>query len=214
MARAARQQGGEFVKFGGGEVHVDQIRGTDDGAHVGIEMGYANAECKSFINLGVHFGFDIGHFGVRDDVGSGEREISVGVEETGGFGLRGDGGPAITGPIGVESKVNAEVGVGMLFGPLCDFGKPRTGNKDAGGSNPVIFEGFFGGSIDGVHHAEIVGVDDEQTGIRGITETWRDGDRIVCRLTCGLLREQRSEGNTDKREESERTKHWASGLVR
>jgi len=66
--------------------------------------------------------------------------------------------------------MDAEVGAAMGLRRLRDFGKPRAGNEDAGGSDPVIVEGFFGARVDGVHHAEVVGVDDEEAGSGGITE--------------------------------------------
>lgn len=64
--------------------------------------------------------------------------------------------------------MDAQVGVGVGLGPLNDFGEPWTGDENAGGSDPVIFEGFGGSAIDGVHHAEVVGVDDEEAGVGGV----------------------------------------------
>jgi len=58
----------------------------------------------------------------------------------------------------------------MRFGPLRDFGEPRARNEDAGGRDPVFIEGFEDGGVDGVHHAEIVGVNDEEARIGGVAE--------------------------------------------
>lgn len=170
--RIVREEDGKFVGFGGGEIDINEVGRTDHSAHVGIEMGEVNTAGQSFIDLGMHFGLDVGHFGVSDEVGSGQRKIAIGIEETGAFGLSGHGGPAVTGPIGVEGKMDAEVGVGMGFGPLRDFREPRAGDEDAGGSDPMAFEGFFGGGVDAVHHAEIIRVDGEQAGIGRIPRRW------------------------------------------
>jgi hypothetical protein len=118
----------------------------------------------------VQFAFDVGHFGVGDHFGSEKGKVAIGIEEAGTFGLRRDGGPTITGPVGVESKMDAEVGVGMSFGPLRDFRKPRAGDENTGGSDPMVFKSLFDGGIDGMHHAVIIGMNDEQAGIGGIAE--------------------------------------------
>jgi len=209
--RVASEESGEFVGFGGGQVDVGETRGTDDGAHVGVEMRDVNASGESFVDLCVHFRFDVGWLGMSDDVRSGEGKITVGIEEAGVLGLRRNGRPAITGPIRVESEMDAEVGVGMGFRPLRDFGKPRAGNEDAGGSDPVIVEGFFGGGVDGVHHTEVVGVDDEEAGSGGIAEALSDGDGVVGRM-CWSLSEERSEGKEEDREKTGKTRHGASGF--
>lgn len=207
-----REEHGKFVGLGGGKVDLDEVGRADDGAHVGVEMREANAGGEGFVDLGVDFGFDIGHFGMFDNIGNREGEIAVRVEEAGVFGLRGDGRPAVTGPVGVESEVNTEVSIGMRFGPLRNFGKPRAWDHDAGGGDPVIIEGFFGGGVDGMHHAEIVSVDDKETGIGGIAETLCEGDGVVGWVGCGLLSEKRSEEKQEDSKGTDKTGHGASGL--
>ena len=166
---------GEFVGLAGGEIDSDEVSGTDDGAHVRIEMREVDAGGFGFVHLGVGLDGDVGHFGVGDNVGGEQRKIAIGVEEAGVWRLGRNGGPAVAGPIGVEGKMDAEVGVGMGLGPLRDFGEPRAGDEDAGGSDPVLIEGLEDGSVDGVHHAEIVGVNDEEARISGVTEALGDG---------------------------------------
>jgi len=115
--------------------------------------------------------------------------------------LRRDGGPTVAAPVRVKREMDAEVGVGVSFGPLCDFGEPRTGNENAGGSDPVLFEGFDGGGVDGVHHAEIVGMNDEEAGVGGVAEALGKGFGFG-RL--GLLRE--GTGKRTKKKEDNREK--------
>jgi len=112
---------------------------------------------------------------VGDNVRSEEREIAIGVEEAGAVGLRGNGRPTVASPIGVEGEMDAEVGVGMGLGPLRDFGEPGARNEDAGGSDPVFIESLEDGGVDGVHHAEIVGVDDEEAGVGRVAEALGEG---------------------------------------
>ena len=107
---------------------------------------------------------------MSDDVVSEEGKVAIGIEEAGAFGLRRDGGPTITGPLGVESKMDTEIGVGVSFGPLRDFRKPRAGDENTGGTDPMVFKGLLDGGIDGMHHAVIIGMNDEQPGIGGIAQ--------------------------------------------
>jgi hypothetical protein len=58
--------------------------------------------------------------------------------------------------------MDAEVGFGMRLGPLRDFGKPGTGDKNASRSDPMILESFLNSSVHGVHHSEIVGMNDQE----------------------------------------------------
>lgn len=172
----ARKKNRKLVGTRSVEIDLEEIARADDGAHVRVKVRNVDAGGRGFIDLGVDLGFDVGSFGVSDDVRCKERQIAIGVEKTGVFGLRGNGRPTVAGPIGVESEVDAEVGVGMGLGPLSDFGEPGTRNHDAGGSDPVIFEGFLDGGVDGVHHAVIVGVDDEEARVGRIAEAL--GERV------------------------------------
>lgn len=172
----ARKKDGKLVGTRSVEIDLEEIGGAHDGAHVGVKMRNVDAGGSGFVDLGMNFGFDVGSFGVSNDVRCEERQIAIGVEKAGVFGLRGNGRPTVAGPIGVESKVDAEVGVGMGLGPLSDFGEPGTRNHDAGGSDPVIFESFLDGGVDGVHHAVVVGVNDEKARVERIAEAM--GERV------------------------------------
>ena len=66
--------------------------------------------------------------------------------------------------------MQAEIGVGMVFGVLGDFRKPRTGNHDAGGIDCAGFERFDGGGVDGVSDAKIVGMDDQELCVGWVAE--------------------------------------------
>ena len=166
---------GEFIDLAGGEINLEEIISAENGAHVRVEMREVDAGGFGFIHLGVGFRGDIRHFGVGGDVGGEQRKIAIGVEEAGAWGLRRNGRPTVTGPIGIEGKMDAEVGVGMSLGPLRDFGEPRARNEDAGGSDPASIEGLEDGGVYGVHHAEVVGVDDEEARIGGVAEAFGEG---------------------------------------
>ena len=89
--------------------------------------------------------------------------------------LGGDAAPAIGLPFAGEGEVQAEIGVGMSFGVVGDFGEPGTRNHDAGGRDVVLVEGFEAGGVFGVGDGEVVGVKDEQLGVGGIAEALGDG---------------------------------------
>ena len=207
---ATHQERRELIRDGSLEIGLGEVGSADDGAHVRIDMGDVDTGGEGLVDLRVRFGEDVGHFCARVDILGEEREVAVGVEEAGILGLRGDSGPTIAGPIGVEGEMDAEVGVGMRFGPLSDFRKPRARNENAGGRDPVLFEGFFDGSVDGVHHGEVVGVDDEQPGIRGVAEALRES---LAGSRSRLLSETRSEGENKngKGKAGEAAKHESSG---
>jgi len=86
--RVADEESGQMVSAGSGEIDLEEIVGRDDGAHVRVEMREVNAGGGGFIDLGVRFGFDIGHLGVGDDVLGKEGKVTIGVEKAGAFGLR------------------------------------------------------------------------------------------------------------------------------
>ena len=70
--------------------------------------------------------------------------------------------------------MEAEIGIGMSLGVVGDFGEPRAGNHDAGGSCRAFVEGIEAGNVLGVRDGEVVGVDDEELGIGGIAQALGD----------------------------------------
>ena len=102
-------------------------------------------------------------------------EVSGGIEKAGNFVFGFDRAPAVGFPLGGEGEVQAEVGVGMSFGVVGNFGEPGAGNHDAGGGGGVLVEGVEAGGVFGVSDGEIVGVDDEEFRIGGVAEALGDG---------------------------------------
>ena len=167
------EEDGQLVLGSEADVDGEKIGRGEKRAHVRVKMGEMNSGGLRFVDLGASFGFDVAHFRVGDNIFGKEWEISIAVEQAGTFWLRGNGTPTEGGPVGVQGEVDAEVGVGMRLSPGGDFGKLGTRHHDAGGGDPTFFHGFFDGGIYGVHHSEVVGVDDEQARVRGIAETLR-----------------------------------------
>ena len=209
----AGEEHGEFVGLAGGEINRGKVAGADDRAHVGVQMRDVDAGGNGFIHLSVSFRGHIGHLGVGDNVFAGQREVAIGIKEAGTWGLRRNWRPTVTGPISVERKVHAQVGVGMSLGPLRDFGEPGARNKDAGGSDPVFFERLENGRVYGVHHTEIVGVNDEETRTGGVAEAL--GERF-CGGRSGLLSESGGElkEKKEKAEEEEQSRGRFHGFLK
>jgi len=209
----AGEEHGEFVGLAGGEINPGKVAGADDRAHVGVQMRDVDAGGNGFIHLSVSFRGHIGHLGVGDNVFAGQREVAIGIKEAGTWGLRRNWRPTVTGPISVERKVHAQVGVGMSLGPLRDFGEPGARNKDAGGSDPVFFERLENGRVYGVHHTEIVGVNDEETRTGGVAEAL--GERF-CGGRSGLLSESGGElkEKKEKAEEEEQSRGRFHGFLK
>lgn len=208
----AGEEHGEFVGLAGGEINRGKVVGADDRAHVGVQMRDVDAGGNGFIHLSVSFHGHIGHFGVGDNVGGEQREVAIGIEEAGTWGLRRNWRPTVTGPIGVEGKMDAEVGVGMSLGPLRDFGEPGARNEDAGGSDPVLVKGLEDGGVHGVHHAEIVGVNDEEARMgrvaEALGESFGGGRRGLLSERGGELKEKK-----EKAEEEEQSRGRFHGFL-
>lgn len=85
---ATNEERREFVGFGGSEIRFGEVGSADDGAHVGVEVRDVDAGSEGFVDLGVRFGENIGHFGAGVDVFGEEGKVAVGVEQAGIFGLR------------------------------------------------------------------------------------------------------------------------------
>src|SRR5947209_4533355 len=61
--------------------------------------------------------------------------------------------------------METEIGVRMRPSVISNFWKPRRRNHHAAGVHEARFECLDSGRVDGMGHAEIIGMDDEQLGI-------------------------------------------------
>lgn len=66
--------------------------------------------------------------------------------------------------------MQAQVGVGMGFGVFGDLGEPRARDHDAGGGGSAAIERGEAGLILRMADRQVVGVDDQQFGVRGIAQ--------------------------------------------
>ena len=71
--------------------------------------------------------------------------------------------------------MNAQVCVGVRFGEVGCLEKPRAGDQDAGGGDPVLLERFGNGAVHRVVHAVVVSMEDEQAGRRRVAESLLHG---------------------------------------
>ncbi len=174
-AGSDEREEGQFVFVSDFDVHGEEIGAREKCPHVAVEVGGMNSHGDGVIDLGANFafgfvGFQRGH-GLRR-IGP---EISGGIEEAGNFVFGCDRAPAVGFPFAGESEVQAEIGVGMGFGVVGDFGEPGAGNHDAGGGDGVLVEGVETGGVFRVSDGEVVGVEDEEFRVGGVAETFGDG---------------------------------------
>ncbi len=136
---------------------------------VGIEVRGFYTHGESAGDLRAEFGFDVP--GIDASFGRPiVMKVAVGVDKGWHFVARSDGSPAIVDALAGERKMEAEVCGRMGLCVVGNFGKPRTRNHEACGVNAAGFESMKGSGVDGVGHAEIVGVDDKELCIAGIAE--------------------------------------------
>src|SRR3954471_1300688 len=113
-------------------------------------------------------------------IGLEQREVAVLVEQARNFIARADGAPAKVCPLAVERKVDTKIGIGMRFRPIRNFWEPREGNQDAGRSYPVVLQRSERRPIHGMVGPKIVGVNDQQPRVGGISEPFLNRFRILC----------------------------------
>ena len=94
----------------------------------------------------------------------------------------------------------------MRLCPLCNFREPRTWHHDAGRVYPAFLERFFDCAVDRVHHAEIIGMDHQQSRIRGISKTL--GYRFS-----RLRDKSRSQENYGEQDRSETFQCWPPATI-
>jgi hypothetical protein len=102
------------------------------------------------VHLRACFRFHVWGLGTLNHLLAGEREETVGVEQTGVPRLGRDAPPAIGLPFGVQGQVDSEVGLGVLLCPGGYFGKPGAGHHDARRRDPAVLQGLHGGAVLGV----------------------------------------------------------------
>src|ERR1700735_4337787 len=111
-------------------------------------MREVDAHTVRAIDLGAQFSFDLIGLGVIYSLRSVERKITLRIQQARHLVPRGDWTPAIVGPFAVQGLMHAKVGIWVRFCELHGLRKPRAGDQDARGSDPVLFESFGDRAID------------------------------------------------------------------
>src|SRR6516225_9863550 len=114
-------------------------------------------------------------------------EVAVGVHETWDFGFRGDWTPAVVNPFARQREVKTKINVRMRLGIFGNLRKPRARHHNAGGVDVARFEGLDRCRIDGMSHADVVGVHDQKLGIAWKSELLSERFGVVLRGPCGGL---------------------------
>jgi hypothetical protein len=66
--------------------------------------------------------------------------------------------------------MEAEISAGMGFGIVSNFRKPGAGDHDAGGIDQAGFKRLDGGSVYGMSYPDVVGVNNEESGVGGLAK--------------------------------------------
>lgn len=166
-----------------GEINVEERLRAEERSHVAVEMRGLDAGGLGFVHLRAELGFHVRHLRVLVHIFGKERQVAIPIDKA-GMRLSRYRTPPVRCPICIEGEMDAEVGVGMALCPSRDLREPGTRHHDAGRGDPVMLEGIFDGVVNGVHHPEIVGMDDQQARIRRIAQAFGDG--LAIRVRRGL----------------------------
>ncbi len=94
--------------------------------------------------------------------------------------------------------MNSEVGVGMRFRVIGDFGEPRSGHDDAGGGDVALIQCFEAGGVFGMGDRKVIGVNDEQFCFGGIAEALGYGFGLRGDGAAGCGRQKNGKSNSAK----------------
>src|ERR1039458_8472667 len=78
--------------------------------------------------------------------------------------------PAIARPFAGQRQMQAQIRVRMRLGILGHFRQPGTGHHDAGGTDRMPVESGEAGAVLGVAYRQVVCMDNQQLGVRGVSE--------------------------------------------
>src|ERR1035437_430974 len=123
------------------------------------------------------------------DVEIATREIPARIGQSRSFLQAGDWTPSEARPIRVQIEPYAQGGIGMVTRPAQDLGEPRPRHQNARRRHPALLQRLKAGLVDGVRHAQILGLNHKQTRIRRITQLLGHGLRLgwrclLCRCPC------------------------------
>lgn len=142
-----RDKEGEFVFVGQAQCYLKQLRTVlVETILMGVEVGGMDAHVISAVDLCSEF--DFGLLGV--DAGGGGpivEKIAVGIKQGRDEITGSDGAPAVVNTLASEGEVETKIDGGMRFCVVCDFGKPRAGNHDAGGIDQTSLKRLSGGGV-------------------------------------------------------------------
>src|SRR5437870_8247140 len=68
--------------------------------------------------------------------------------------------------------MHPEVGVSVGLRPMRCFREPGARHHDARRGDPVVLQGLLDSAVDGMRHTEVIGMNHQQAGVRGVTKTF------------------------------------------
>ena len=113
---------------------------------MGIEVSGVDAHRISAFDLCAEFDFGL----LRVNASGGGpivEKIAVGIKQGRDEITGSDGAPAVVNTLASEGEVETKIDGGMRFCVVCDFGKPRAGNHDAGGIDQTCLKRLRGGGV-------------------------------------------------------------------
>jgi len=189
---------GKIIFMSDAQEDFEQIPvGLEEAILVRIEMTGFNTHGECTSNLRANFGFDV--LGINRSRGRPiVMKVTVGVNEGRYFVARSGRAPAIVDALTGQREMEAKIGRRMSFCVIGDFRKPRARNHEAGGIDAARFERPDGGGVDGVGHADVVAVDNEQLRFTRIAEFFLE--RLGGLLGGGRIQKESAGQNEKKRD--------------
>src|SRR6202521_144828 len=164
---------------------------------VGIEMRGVDAHGVSPINLRAKFQL---HFLWID---AGRRcpivmEIAVLVDQAGDLVFCSDRAPAVVNPLAGQGQMETKIGAGVSLREVSNLRKPRAGHHDAGGIDETRLQSFDRRCVDGMSHAYVVGVNDQDSRVAGEAQFFSERFSVALRVRIeerACKQEQEQNGN-------------------
>src|SRR5437016_6973419 len=147
-----------------------------------IEMAERNSHAARAIDLRPQLRIDFCRLRLLRYLTFEQWKVTLRIEQAGHLVFRTHRSPAEVCPLTVERQMDSQIGLRMGLSPACSLRKPGAGNQDARRGSPAVLQRGEDRSIHGMCHAEIIGVDDEQSCRSRVSKLFRN------RRSCALGR--------------------------
>src|SRR5215212_2438076 len=154
------------------ERHLEDLFATGVDATMAVEVGRLQAKIQNAFDLGAILPLQLTHIDLVQELldARGGVEIPRFVYQRRHLRTTGYRAPPVSGLFAHRRQVDGEGNIGHLLQPCEGMERPRARDHHAAGADDASLKRADNGFVDGVAHPEIIGVDQQQAGIVGISQ--------------------------------------------